>query len=23
MKVGVYFDLRNPLQWRQNPSRLY
>jgi alkanesulfonate monooxygenase SsuD/methylene tetrahydromethanopterin reductase-like flavin-dependent oxidoreductase (luciferase family) len=23
MQVGVYFDLRNPLQWRQNPSRLY
>lgn len=23
MKVGVYFDLRNPLQWRQDPSRLY
>ncbi|MGV0793289.1 LLM class flavin-dependent oxidoreductase [Mycolicibacterium sp. XJ1819] len=23
MKVGVYFDLRNPPQWRQNPSRLY
>lgn len=22
-KVGVYFDLRNPPQWRQNPSRLY
>lgn len=21
--VGVYFDLRNPGQWRQNPSRLY
>jgi|SRR5947209_3134035 len=21
--VGVYFDLRNPQQWRQNPSRLY
>lgn len=21
--VGVYFDLRNPAQWRQNPSRLY
>ncbi|MGB8391882.1 LLM class flavin-dependent oxidoreductase [Mycobacterium sp.] len=23
MKIGVYFDLRNPPQWRQNPSRLY
>ncbi len=23
MKVGVYFDLRNPQQWRQDPSRLY
>ena len=23
MKVGVYFDLRNPPQWRQSPSRLY
>jgi len=23
VKVGVYFDLRNPHQWRQNPSRLY
>lgn len=23
IKVGVYFDLRNPAQWRQNPSRLY
>ncbi len=23
MKVGVYFDLRNPPQWRQDPSRLY
>jgi alkanesulfonate monooxygenase SsuD/methylene tetrahydromethanopterin reductase-like flavin-dependent oxidoreductase (luciferase family) len=21
--VGVYFDLRNPRQWRQSPSRLY
>jgi alkanesulfonate monooxygenase SsuD/methylene tetrahydromethanopterin reductase-like flavin-dependent oxidoreductase (luciferase family) len=21
--VGLYFDLRNPRQWRQNPSRLY
>lgn len=21
--VGVYFDLRNPAQWRQNPSHLY
>lgn len=21
--VGVYFDLRNPPQWAQNPSRLY
>ena len=21
--VGVYFDLRNPAQWAQNPSRLY
>jgi alkanesulfonate monooxygenase SsuD/methylene tetrahydromethanopterin reductase-like flavin-dependent oxidoreductase (luciferase family) len=23
VKVGVYFDLRNPPQWRQSPSRLY
>jgi len=23
MKVGLYFDLRNPPQWRQDPSRLY
>jgi alkanesulfonate monooxygenase SsuD/methylene tetrahydromethanopterin reductase-like flavin-dependent oxidoreductase (luciferase family) len=23
VKVGVYFDLRNPHQWRQSPSRLY
>jgi alkanesulfonate monooxygenase SsuD/methylene tetrahydromethanopterin reductase-like flavin-dependent oxidoreductase (luciferase family) len=23
IKVGVYFDLRNPPQWRQNPSHLY
>ncbi len=23
IKVGVYFDLRNPAQWRQDPSRLY
>lgn len=23
MKVGIYFDLRNPPQWRQDPSRLY
>jgi len=23
MKLGVYFDLRNPPQWRQSPSRLY
>src|ERR1700676_3629112 len=23
MKVGVYFDLRNPPQWRQSPPRLY
>ncbi len=23
MKVGAYFDLRNPPQWRQDPSRLY
>lgn len=21
--LGVYFDLRNPAQWRQSPSRLY
>lgn len=21
--VGIYFDLRNPAQWRQSPSRLY
>jgi alkanesulfonate monooxygenase SsuD/methylene tetrahydromethanopterin reductase-like flavin-dependent oxidoreductase (luciferase family) len=23
VKVGVYFDVRNPPQWRQDPSRLY
>jgi alkanesulfonate monooxygenase SsuD/methylene tetrahydromethanopterin reductase-like flavin-dependent oxidoreductase (luciferase family) len=23
VKVGVYFDLRNPAQWRQGPARLY
>jgi alkanesulfonate monooxygenase SsuD/methylene tetrahydromethanopterin reductase-like flavin-dependent oxidoreductase (luciferase family) len=23
MNVGVYFDLRNPPQWRQDPARLY
>jgi len=23
VKVGLYFDLRNPQQWRQTPSRLY
>lgn len=23
IKVGVYFDLRNPAQWRQDPARLY
>lgn len=23
MDVGVFFDLRNPAQWRQSPSRLY
>ncbi|WP_328354900.1 LLM class flavin-dependent oxidoreductase [Mycobacterium sp. NBC_00419] len=23
IKVGVYFDLRNPPQWRQDPARLY
>jgi len=23
MKVGVYFDLRNPTQWRRDPSWLY
>jgi len=23
IQVGVYFDLRNPAQWAQNPSRLY
>lgn len=23
IKVGLYFDLRNPRQWRQTPSRLY
>jgi alkanesulfonate monooxygenase SsuD/methylene tetrahydromethanopterin reductase-like flavin-dependent oxidoreductase (luciferase family) len=23
IEVGVYFDLRNPTQWAQNPSRLY
>ncbi len=23
IKVGVYFDVRNPQQWRQDPARLY
>lgn len=23
IKVGVYFDLRNPVQWRQKPAHLY
>lgn len=23
MKIGIYFDLRNPQQWRQDPTRLY
>jgi alkanesulfonate monooxygenase SsuD/methylene tetrahydromethanopterin reductase-like flavin-dependent oxidoreductase (luciferase family) len=23
MNVGIYFDLRNPPQWRQDPHRLY
>jgi alkanesulfonate monooxygenase SsuD/methylene tetrahydromethanopterin reductase-like flavin-dependent oxidoreductase (luciferase family) len=23
MKVGIYFDLRNPAPWRQSPSHLY
>lgn len=23
MQTGIYFDVRNPAQWRQNPSRLY
>lgn len=23
MKVGIYFDLRNPQAWRQDPARLY
>lgn len=23
MKVGLYFDLRNPQEWRQDPARLY
>ena len=23
MDVGLYFDIRNPPQWRQSPSRLY
>lgn len=23
VKTGIYFDVRNPAQWRQNPSRLY
>ena len=23
MKIGLYFDLRNPPQWAQNASRLY
>ncbi|MFE5708474.1 LLM class flavin-dependent oxidoreductase [Rhodococcus koreensis] len=23
IEVGVYFDLRNPRQWRQDPARLY
>ena len=23
VKTGIYFDVRNPAKWRQNPSRLY
>jgi alkanesulfonate monooxygenase SsuD/methylene tetrahydromethanopterin reductase-like flavin-dependent oxidoreductase (luciferase family) len=23
VKIGIYFDLRNPPRWRQSPSRLY
>lgn len=23
IKVGIYFDMRNPKQWRQDPARLY
>ena len=23
IEVGIYFDLRNPPQWHQSPSRLY
>jgi alkanesulfonate monooxygenase SsuD/methylene tetrahydromethanopterin reductase-like flavin-dependent oxidoreductase (luciferase family) len=23
MKVGIYFDMRNPAPWRQDPARLY
>jgi hypothetical protein len=23
IKVGLYFDLRNPVQWRQNSARMY
>ena len=23
MKVGLYFDLRNPDRWRQDPARLH
>lgn len=23
LNVGVFFDLRNPAQWQQDPSRLY
>ncbi len=23
MKVGIYFDLRNPPEWPQDPTRLY
>jgi alkanesulfonate monooxygenase SsuD/methylene tetrahydromethanopterin reductase-like flavin-dependent oxidoreductase (luciferase family) len=23
MRVGLYFDLRNPMQWQQDPARLY
>ena len=23
MKVGLYFDLRNPHRWRQDPARLH
>lgn len=23
IKTGIYFDVRNPAQWRQDPSRLY